>query len=331
MTTASLGIRNGSESDSIRVVTGGDTESTRAAKALAEEQGLQLVLFGDGDLSIRQADGSTASVRGYVSGGRVFIRADHPVYTADQLMRHEAGHDRIAKGEIDPDTVRRRVAEEIGAEDLQRLAGMYESAYRGSGLSPDEVWEEIICDSLGDMNVFSGTLDESPVQKLLDETKREAAAEAETGRPRGPPAAADMNTDGKMSREYWRPNLTKNEWSLLNRRLDLEVEHSKNVLDKDTKWLYATEKGVSVFCIYGIGDGTVPTPLYAVGGKRATTYYNKIVKFMEGRTNGSDRSRAGLNRWLEAHLVGNVATSGGIHQSGHRGEDAGDGTFHRGT
>ena len=217
VTTASLGIRNGSESDSIRVVTGGDTESTRAAKALAEEQGLQLVLFGGGDLSIRQADGSTASVRGYVSGGRVFIRADHPVYTAAQLMRHEAGHDRIAKGEIDPDTVRRRVAEEIGAEDLQRLAGMYESAYRGSGLSPDEVWEEIICDSLGDMNVFSGTLDESLVQKLLDETKREAAAEAETGRPRGPPAAADMSTDGKMSRENGYKKVSQQTWRQIQR------------------------------------------------------------------------------------------------------------------
>ena len=49
-----------------------------------------------------------------------------------------------------------------------------------------------------------------------------------------------------------------------------EIKSGENLLDEATKWVYADEKGVQVFALYGIGDGTDATPLYAVGGKRAT-------------------------------------------------------------
>lgn len=44
--------------------------------------------------------------------------------------------------------------------------------------------------------------------------------------------------------KYWRPDLTKKEWTLLERRLGVEIGHKDKYLDKDTKWLYADEKGV---------------------------------------------------------------------------------------
>ena len=51
--------------------------------------------------------------------------------------------------------------------------------------------------------------------------------------------------------------------------MNAEIKSGENLLDEATKWVYADEKGVQVFALYGIGDGTDATPLYAVGGKRA--------------------------------------------------------------
>lgn len=205
VSTASLGIGRGSDVANIRIVTGGETAATRSAKALAKERGLRLTLFSGDNLSIKQADGSWASVRGYISGDRVFVRADHPRYTADQLMRHEAGHDRIAKGEINPDDVRTRIEETFGEDKAGALSQLYADAYEGSGLTAEQIWEEVICDSLGDMNIFAETLDESIAQELLEETKNEASADLEANRTRGPPAEGTetgvSDDTGKMSIE----------------------------------------------------------------------------------------------------------------------------------
>ena len=46
--------------------------------------------------------------------------------------------------------------------------------------------------------------------------------------------------------------------------MNAEIKSGENLLDEATKWVYADEKGVQVFALYGIGDGTDATPLYAV-------------------------------------------------------------------
>lgn len=191
VTTASLGIGRGANNDGIRIVTGGDTEATAKARALAKERGLRLVLFSGDNLHIRQDDGSYASVRGYISGDRVFVRVDHPLYTSDQIMRHEAGHDMIAKGEINLDDVRNRIAENY---DVEEAAQLYADAYAGTGMTADEIWAEVICDSLGDMNVFSETMVEEKAQEYLTETRKAAESVRSEGDSRALPA------DGKMSR-----------------------------------------------------------------------------------------------------------------------------------
>ena len=278
-------------------MTGGDTEATRAAKRLGEERGLDVVLFGGGNLSIQQ-NGRTVSAQAFISGNRVYVRADHPDYTADQLMRHEAGHDMIAKGELDPATVRQRIAESFGEAKLDQLAELYSAAYRSSDLTPSEVWEEVVCDSLGDMNIFHDIpVMEEHAQELLDETKKAAGADIETMRVRGPPTAA---AEDKASRQYWRPNLKQGEWLLLNRRMEQEISGDQHKLDDDTKWVYANEKGVQVFAIYGIGDGTDATPLYAVGGKKSQAAYELLMSKMEGAKNGIDTNREDVGSWINS-------------------------------
>lgn len=99
--------------------------------------------------------------------------------------------------------------------------------------------------------------------------------------------------------KYWRPNLTQKEWSLLNCHMEQEIADSAHTLDEATQWAYANEKGNQDFAIYGIGDGTEATPLYAVGGKKAATQYEVFKLWMEGSNGEIDRNRKSLDRIFE--------------------------------
>ena len=226
VSTSSLGIAGGSQVENIRIATGGDTEFTRKAKAVAKQRGLRLVLFTGSNLEIRQKDGSVASVRAYISGDRVFVRADHPVFTSDQLMRHEAGHDMIAKGEVDLNAVRDRIEAMHGKEKVGQLAQMYVDAYEGTGLTPDEIWEEAVCDSLGDMNIFAKTASEQAAHEMLTETKK-AATETETKKTRGPPSEGKASRDLELRGEKKNRPQSAAEWSAFNRSFSNKTRNIK--------------------------------------------------------------------------------------------------------
>ena len=113
--------------------------------------------------------------------------------------------------------------------------------------------------------------------------------------------------------------------------MEAEIESGDNYLDKATKWVFASEKGTTVFAIYGIGDGTVPTPLYAVGGKKAGIEYGYLNEYLEGKKNGANGNQSAFNRRLAALRSRRVAESGNLYQDGHRGEKDRNGAVHRGT
>ena len=92
----------------------------------------------------------------------------------------------------------------------------------------------------------------------------------------------DTRLQASPRKKYWRPDLTENEWRLLERRMRKEIGSRENILDEATKWVYANEKGVQVFALYGVGDGTDATPLYAVGGEKAATAADDMQKFVNG-------------------------------------------------
>lgn len=97
-------------------------------------------------------------------------------------------------------------------------------------------------------------------------------------------------SEGKASRGiYWKPKLTKRQWDLLTPKLDQELETTDNFIDQNTKWLYADSKGTKVFAVYGIGDGTEATVLYAVGGAKAESMNARRVEY-ESNIYGSERN-----------------------------------------
>ncbi|WP_458863156.1 hypothetical protein [Acidaminobacterium chupaoyuni] len=110
-----------------------------------------------------------------------------------------------------------------------------------------------------------------------------------------------LQTDERKKKDsrnhkYWHPDLKQGEWDLLNREMHRQLSASNNILDKNTKWLYSSEKGMRVFAIYGVGDGTDPTPLYAVGGANAERKFKKLTRGMEAYNSGSDGSGADGSR-----------------------------------
>ena len=97
-------------------------------------------------------------MRGVITGDRIIVQVDHEQFTSEQITRHELGHDMIAVGEVDVDAVKDKLAEKYTPQQLDEIAEMYIAAYRDSDMTADEAWEEMICDSEGDMNIFEGGL-----------------------------------------------------------------------------------------------------------------------------------------------------------------------------
>ena len=132
------------------------------------------------------------------------------------------------------------------------------------------------------------------LQKRWDDALVGASRNLQRSRAEAESAGEKASVRGK----YWRPDLNRSEWSLLNRRLEEEIESSGQYLDESTKWLYADEKGVQVFALYGIGDGTEATPLYAVGGKQAR-YAASLMQDVIEEVGRSDGNAEGFDSWAE--------------------------------
>ncbi len=189
----------GSKTQKVRVLDGGEeTASMKKARETARKNGLNVRFFAGDNLTINDPNnpGEDMYVRGYILGSQVLVRADHPLYTADQIMRHETGHALIARGQINLDDVRARLEKKVGKENVDKVARLYADAYEGSRLTAEEIWEECVCDSLGDMNIFAedevfGDFMSQIMPEIKSEAKKETKAPTQT---RGSP-------EGKASRE----------------------------------------------------------------------------------------------------------------------------------
>ena len=193
---ADLGIRGGSNEQTVRLVDKeNETISMKEARKKAEARGLKVKFFVGDNLVIKDKNGDWLAANGYIQGKYVFVRADHSLYTADQIMRHELGHDMIAKGEVDIKAVRKRLEKTVGKDNIDDVAEQYEKMYAGSGMSAEEIWEECICDSLGDMNIFEskGQVSAS-ITDILPKIKAAASETKSPTQTRGSP-------EGKASRD----------------------------------------------------------------------------------------------------------------------------------
>jgi hypothetical protein len=190
-----LGLEGGSTEQTVRLVARSkETTSMQNARKEAEARGLKVKFFVGDNLNITDEAGDQFSARAYIKGENVYVRADHPLYTSEQLMRHELGHDKIAKGEVDIKAVRDKLSKKVGTNNVTLVADLYNEAYAGTGMTAEEIWEECICDSLGEMNIFaSDEFAGEILRKTLPEISKAAKTSKSSEKTRGLP-------DGKASR-----------------------------------------------------------------------------------------------------------------------------------
>ena len=267
---------------------------------------------------------------GQISGSDVLIAKD-AVDPALQVVGHEWTH-RVQ--ELAPEQYRAFRDAVTSMPDVQEAANILLNQYNRAGVetSYEQALDEATANYAGEMIANSDVLDDfirkhsgnrTLLQKLRDaiheivgkltgrakrqaqtvEGKLQAAFEAASKQAE---SLQNRQTNGTISEtryaakgKYWRPNLTQKEWSLLNRHMEQEIADSAHTLDEATQWAYASEKGNQVFAIYGIGDGTEATPLYAVGGKKAAAQYEVFKLWMEGSNGEIDRNRKSLDRIFE--------------------------------
>ena len=165
-----------------------DTEDMKKGRKLAESYGYKVRYFVGGN--IRYAGGE---FRGVVDTANktVMVRADHPDYTADQIMRHEMGHAAFENGDLSIDEAKELLLEDFTEKELNDMALKYAEAFTMDGgelvMSIDEAFEEICCDALGRMNIFEGTDLNSESYGKAQDTVRKYAAEKNNSKGRTPP------------------------------------------------------------------------------------------------------------------------------------------------
>ena len=266
---------------------------------------------------------------GQITGSDVLIAKD-AVDPALQVVGHEWTH-RVQ--ELAPEQYRAFRDAATSMPDVQESANILLDQYNRAGVetSYEQALDEATANYAGEMITNSDVLDDfiqkhsadrTLLQKLRDaiheivskltgrakrqaqtvEGKLQAAFEAASRQAKTLQAEGGNDTMGatrySAKGKYWRPNLTQNEWTLLNRHMEQEIADSTHTLDESTQWAYAEEKGNRVFAIYGIGDGTEATPLYAVGGKRAKAAYDILLMQMEDVQNGFNRNKTDVNFWI---------------------------------
>ncbi len=155
----------------------------KKGRKLAESYGYKVMYFVGGN--IRYAGGE---FRGVVDTANktVMVRADHPDYTAEQIMRHEMGHAAFENGDLSLNEAKEMLLGDFTEDELNELIEIYSSAYGGI-LSTDEAFEEICCDALGRMNIFEGTDLNSESYGKAQDTVRKYAAERTSSKGRAPP------------------------------------------------------------------------------------------------------------------------------------------------
>lgn len=274
-----LGVPGGIGARKLTRVDGSYSADTKQAIAEATQNGLNVVCFTGGNLEVE----GIGQARAAICGNDVFIRADHPEFTAMQLLHHEMAHREFGhagedlSGKVDVRKVYDRLVELCGSEEaVKNVIAMYSEAFdmgydaeTGADALAMEVFTEIVCDSQADMNAFAPE-DQADMAGFMREIKRIAQEEKAQIQGRAPPDVAKVS----FSRNgYWVPNLTKQERSrveyLINNNNGTQLTSNCNVF-------FDKSKGNILFGIYSTDDNTL---LYASTGSKANNehLFTKMV------------------------------------------------------
>jgi hypothetical protein len=243
VSTASLGIRSGSEAQTVRVIEEGlwDEEMRSTAQRVQQETG-QRVRFVSGPLTLQTGVGERR-VRGvWTDGGDILIQADHLRLSIDQIADHEMFH---AKSQKEPKLIRlarEAVRAKYGEEELTRAVERYILNLEGVIDVPEEaggdVWsnayldimEELLADAYAGIDAWGTHADrfQDVVQQTVGEagTGRSGETAVDTERTTGPPQQRFSIETGEDGIPYVNVNLDQRLFD------DLTTSEMQNVAKK---------------------------------------------------------------------------------------------------
>ena len=168
VSSASLGLENGTEARSLQVIPeAAYDDELRAVSADVYRRTGQRVTFVAGNIQVRAA-GKTRAVRGVWTPGGIYVQADNAGYSAAQIAAHEVYHDLAANTPgLDAD-VKQRIIERYGEDEFRRVAQVYIERLRGVYDVPDgaeydpalmdtyfaSILQEIYADAYAGINAF---------------------------------------------------------------------------------------------------------------------------------------------------------------------------------
>lgn len=168
VSSASLGLENGTEARSLQVIPeAAYDDELRAVSADVYRRTGQRVTFVVGNIQVRAA-GKTRAVRGVWTPGGIYVQADNAGYSAAQIAAHEVYHDLAANTPgLDAD-VKQRIIERYGEDEFRRVAQVYIERLRGVYDVPDgaeydpalmdtyfaSILQEIYADAYAGINAF---------------------------------------------------------------------------------------------------------------------------------------------------------------------------------
>lgn len=217
VSSASLGIENGTEARSLQVIPeAAYDDELRAVSADVYRRTGQRVTFVVGNIQVRAA-GKTRAVRGVWTPGGIYVQADNAGYSAAQIAAHEVYHDLAANTPgLDAD-VKQRIIERYGEDEFRRVAQVYIERLRGVYDVPDgaeydpalmdtyfaSILQEIYADAYAGINAFGAHAERFADAARVTVAERTGMAtgetEAATRDRTGPPA--ERNDVGYITEE----------------------------------------------------------------------------------------------------------------------------------
>lgn len=184
-----LGIPGGTVARNLTAVSSDYSADTKEAAATAAEQGLEAVFFTGNNLRI-EYEGKVIEARACIVGKKIYVRADHPHFTATQLTKHELTHDKIDRGEIVTKNVYDMMVAYYGEAKVKDIIQAYAEAYDmgyDTQKAADAVFVEIVCDSEAGINYF--TMEEKAgTPHFMENVGIATQADMNSRDSRGPPA-----------------------------------------------------------------------------------------------------------------------------------------------
>lgn len=217
VSSASLGLENGTEARSLQVIPeAAYDDELRAVSADVYRRTGQRVTFVVGNIQVRAA-GKTRAVRGVWTPGGIYVQADNAGYSAAQIAAHEVYHDLAANTPgLDAD-VKQRIIERYGEDEFRRVAQVYIERLRGVYDVPDgaeydpalmdtyfgSILQEIYADAYAGINAFGAHAERFADAARVTVAERTGVAtgetEAATRNRTGPPA--ERNGVGYITEE----------------------------------------------------------------------------------------------------------------------------------